>query len=250
MNAELTMKTAVMTLRWLILPFAMAASPAVRGVWIEDELPTNGITVTASSEYGPQQMARHLVDGSGMQGGVHDNNGSSDTMWHTSERPAATSAAAGLPAAPAWVRFDFAPPQKFDSIHIWNHNQANLTDRGFRRTRIVGSPDGTSWFALTAPEVVELPRASGSPGLEAVVLTNIAKRSALKSVVIAAEIEGGNYGSGYFGLSAVGFGVGREVAESDLPLPTSMACAALPYSPLIAHVSSGSDAQTETRAAW
>ena len=136
-----------------------------------------------------------------------------------------------MPASPAWVRFDFAQPQRFDSIHIWNHNQANLTDRGFRRTRIFGSADGTTWFALTTPEVIELPRASGSPGLEAVVIANAAKTRALKSVVIAAETKDGNYGSDYFGLSAVRFGIGREVAEADLPLPTGMACAALPYCP-------------------
>ena len=47
------MKAAVVILRWLILLVAMLASPPVRAVWIEDEIPTNVITVTASSEYGP-----------------------------------------------------------------------------------------------------------------------------------------------------------------------------------------------------
>jgi hypothetical protein len=227
---ENTMK-AHLILRWLILLSASIATPAVQGVWIEDEVPTNVITVTTSSEFGGQQMAKRLVDGSGMQGGVHDNDGSSRTMWHTIERPAPGSPAAGLPASPAWVRFDFSQPQKVDSIHIWNHNQANLTDRGFRRTRIFGSPDGSAWLPLTAPEVIELPRASGSPGLEAIVVTNIARARPLKSVIIAADTKDGNYGSDYFGLSAVRFGVGREVTEADLPLPTGMVCAALPYCP-------------------
>ena len=225
------MKAAVVILHWLILLVSMIASLPARAVWIEEEVPANVITVTASSEYGPPQTVRHLVDGSGMQGGFHDNNGSAQTMWHTTQRPAPTSATAGLPASPAWVRFDFAQPQTIDSIHIWNHNQANLTDRGFRKTRIFGSPDGTAWFALTSPDIIELPRASGSPGVEAVVIANAAKTRALKAVVIAAEAKEGNYGGDYFGLSAVRFGVGHEVAEADLPLPTSMACAALPYSP-------------------
>ena len=226
-----TMKAPVVILRWLILLFVVIASPTVQAAWIEDEIATNVITVTASSEHGPQQTVKHLVDGSGMQGSVHDNDGSSQTMWHTAERPPPTRPAEGLPASPAWVRFDFAQPQKFDSIHLWNHNQANLTDRGFRKARLFGSAEGTTWFALTTPDVVELPRASGSPGLEAVVIANAAKGRALKSVVIAAETKDGNYGSDYFGLSAVRFGIGREVAEADLPLPTSMACAALPYCP-------------------
>src|SRR5208283_1605508 len=102
--------------------------------------------------------------------------------------------------------------QRLESIHIWNHNQANLTDRGFRRTRLLGSVDGASWFALTATDVIELPRASGSPGLEAIVISNVAPARALQSVVLAAEPQDGNYGSDYYGLSAVRFGVGREVA--------------------------------------
>jgi hypothetical protein len=225
------MNISVPILHGLVLPLAMLASPPVRAAWIEEEIPAKVITVTASSQYGAEQAARHLVDGAGMQRGVHDNDGSSRTMWHTAQRPAPTSAAAGLPASPAWVRFDFAQPHPFDSIHIWNDNQANLTDRGFRMTRIFGSADGTTWFALTSPDVIELPRASGSPGLEAFVIANAAKTRALKSVVIAAETKDGNYGGDYFGLSAVRFITGRQVAETDLPVPASMACAALPYAP-------------------
>lgn len=225
------MKTPLVISRWLISLFPLFAAPATHAIWIEQEIPANLITVSAASEYAPQQAAKHLVDGAGLQGGVHDNDGSGQTMWHSKEHPTPTSPAAGLAASPAWVRFDFGQPQTFDTIHLWNHNQANLTDRGFRRTRVLGSPDGSAWVALTVPEVIELPRASGSPGLEAVIITNAARAQAFKSVVIAAETAEGNYGSDYYGLSAVRFNVGREVAEADLPLPTGMACAALPYCP-------------------
>ena len=171
------MKISLVALRALIIPLAMIASPPVQAVWIEEELPSNVVTVTASSQFGGNQMAGHLVNGAGLQNGLHDNDGSSQTMWHTTQRPTSTRAAATLPLSPAWVRFDFAQPQKFDSIFIWNHNQANLTDRGFRMTRIFGSADGATWFPLTSPDVIELPRASGSPGLEPVVVTNAAKGS-------------------------------------------------------------------------
>ncbi len=226
-----TMKTHNVIIYWLMVPLALITWRPARAAWIVDEIPAKVITVSASSEYGTAQSVRHLLDGSGMQGGLHDNNESAQTMWHSTQRPAPASAAPGLPASPAWVRFDFAQPQKFDTIHVWNHNQANLTDRGFRQTRIFGSSDGVSWFALTSPEAIALPRASGSPGLEAVVVTNVQKDRALQSVVIAAETKDGNYGSDYFGLSAVRFGVGHEVAEADLPVPSDMACAALPYCP-------------------
>jgi hypothetical protein len=211
---------------------AVTVSPAVRAVWIEDLVPANLITASASSEYGRQQGAMNLVSGAGMQSGLHDNDGQARTMWHTVEPSTqATAAAAGLPASRAWVRFDFTQPQKFDSIQIWNHNQAGLTDRGFRRTRIFGSANGAEWIPLTAPEMVVVPQASGSPGIEAFVIENVAKTQALKSVAIVADAKNGNYGSDVFGLSAVRFAIGREVSEADLPVPTNMVCAALPYSP-------------------
>ena len=225
------MKINPIAKQWLILSLTTIATLSVRAVWIEDEIPQTIITVTASSEYSPAQSVRHLVDGEGMQGRLHDNSSSSHTMWHSSERPTPTSPAAGLPPSPAWVRFDFARPQKVDAIHIWNHNQANLTDRGFRMTRLFGTTDGATWFPLTTAEVCELPRASGNPGLEAVVQTNQAKDRMLTAVIMAAAAKDGNYGSGYFGLSAVRFGFGHEVAEADLPLPTGMVCAARPYCP-------------------
>jgi alpha-mannosidase len=218
-------------LRGLVLPLALAASPLARAVLIEEEIPTNAITVTASSEFGSAQGARHLVDGSGMKNGLHDNNGSAETMWHTTQNPTPTSAATGLPASPAWVRFDFATPRKFDSLSIWNHNQPNLTNRGFRQTRIFGSSDGATWFPLTSPKVIALPRAEGSPGLEPFIIANAQKKRPLKSVLIAAETKDGNYGGDYYGLSAVRFTAGREVPEADLSVAKDMACAALPYAP-------------------
>jgi hypothetical protein len=168
-------------------------------------LPANLITVTTSSVYGPDQSARHLVDGSGMQGSIHDNNTSAQTMWHSSENPAVTSPAQGLAPSPAWVRFDFAQPSEFDAMLIWNHNQENLTDRGFCKARIYGSSDGVEWFALTSPEMIELPRADGTPFGEAATFANAAAGRPIKSVIIAASDTDGNYGSKFYGLSAVRF---------------------------------------------
>jgi hypothetical protein len=231
MGTKTTSHTGFAILRGLILPLAMITSPPVRAAWIEEEIPASAITVTASSQDGLEPAVRHLMDGSGMHNGLHDNDDSSQTMWRSTARPAPTSAATSLSASQAWVRFDFQQPRKFDSMHVWNYNQVNLTDCGFRMTRILGSADGTTWFPLTMPDVIELPRGGGSQGLEPVVIANAAKTRALKSIVIAAETKDGNYGSDYFGLSAVRFVAGREVAEADLPVATGMACAALPYCP-------------------
>jgi hypothetical protein len=211
--------------------FALAFACPAQTISIEQEIPAPVISVAASSEYSASQSARHLIDGSGLANGRHDNQAGAQTMWHSTFKPAPQPPASGLAPSPAWVKFDFAQPQKFDAIRIWNHNQANLTDRGFRHTRVYGSTDGTAWFPLTSPETVELPRASGGDGAEAVTVSNAAPARSFQSVIIAAAVEDGNYGSDYYGLSAVRFVVHREVAEADLPVPTNMTCAALPYCP-------------------
>ena len=172
-------------------------------------IPREQINVTVSSVWVKDTAAVHLIDGSGMLGAVHDNEGSARTMWFTAERPAPKPPVPGLPASPAWARFDFAQPTKFESIQIWNENQAAFTDRGFRKTRIYGTTDGVTWMPLTSLPVIELPRATGGPWLLPVTIPNDNARRAFKSVIIAAEAADGGYGSAYYGLSAVRFVVPR-----------------------------------------
>jgi hypothetical protein len=172
-------------------------------------IPREQITVSVSSVWGQNPAAVHLVDGAGMLGAAHDNEGAARTMWFTAERPVPRPPVPGLAASPAWARFDFAQPMRFESIQIWNENQSAFTDRGFRKTRIYGTTDGATWIPLTSPLVVDLPRASGTPWLLPTTFPNEAARRAFKAVIIAAEATGGNYGSSYYGLSAVRFVVPR-----------------------------------------
>ena len=103
------------------------------------------------------------------------------------------------------VRFDFAKPQKFVAVMIWNHNQCNLTDRGIRKTRLYGTSDGVKWFSLTAPlDEIELPR-SGSGPEYATTIRNADARTQIKSIIIAATMKDGNYGGSCYGLNAVRF---------------------------------------------
>jgi hypothetical protein len=168
-------------------------------------IPGDQIHLTVSSVWEKDTAAVHLIDGAGMLGAAHDNDGPARTMWFTAERPAPRPPAPGLAPSPAWARFDFAQPTKFESIQIWNENQPNLTDRGFRKTRIYGTTDGTTWIPLTVSPVIELPRATGAPWLLPVTISNEAARRVFKSVIIAAEAIDGDYGSAYYGLSAVRF---------------------------------------------
>jgi hypothetical protein len=137
--------------------------------------------------------------------GLHDNADAAQTMWHTPNSPAVQPPAPGLTPSPAWVRFDFTQPQLVDAILIWNHNQANLTDRGFRKVKIYASPDGNNWHPIASPQTIELPRASGSPLSEPTVISIGLGETTFKSVIIAAEEKDGNYGASCFGLSAVRF---------------------------------------------
>lgn len=172
---------------------------------VPESVPAKTITVTASTTYSPQQATQHLIDGIGMYGACHDNDASAATMWHTKEQPAPMPPAAGLAPSPAWVRFDFARPTRFQSLLVWNHNQLNYTDRGFRKVRIYGSSDGIHWRLLTDSPTVELPRSNGSAFSEPSSVLNVAADRALKSVIIAAEVTAGNYGGNCYGLSAVRF---------------------------------------------
>ena len=187
-------------------------------ILVETEIPASNIKPTASSVYQGSQVPARLIDGSGLNGETHDNSSYGGTMWHMAENPAA-STVAGI-KVPAWVRFDFAKPQSFEKILIWNHNQANLTDRGFRKTKILGTVDGTAWLPLAE---LELPRANGQAATATTVV--VSAKQPLKAVVIAAD---SNWGGNVYGLSEVKFVSSKDVAEADLPFPSNMECVPRP----------------------
>ncbi|MDR3688423.1 MAG: hypothetical protein P4L46_03520, partial [Fimbriimonas sp.] len=173
---------------------------------VNQAVPAYQIEVQASSTYNiPAQEAQHLINGTGMTGEFHDNERGAGTMWQTGYDPQPSAAAPALPKTPAWVRFNFTSPRYFDSIRIWNHNQLNLTERGFKKMRIYGTSDGVEWFSLTTPEVVQLPRATGAALAASTTFFNAVPERPIRSVVIAAEPVDGNYGANCYGLSAVRF---------------------------------------------
>lgn len=174
------------------------------------------ITSSASGTFGPDQSVSHLTDGSGIHNNLHDSNGGAQTMWHTPENPVASIPAKGLPSYKAWVKFDFSTPKSFNKILIWNHNQQNLTNRGFRSIKVYGTTNEIDWIELTA---LELPDAKGMNGKASEIVIN--ERKALKSVIIAAA---SNWGGNTYGLSEVKFISELEVAESALPFPNDIDC--------------------------
>jgi alpha-mannosidase len=227
---NVSLKTTRLLATTLLLAAAVGFAGSALAVEIEEPLPASAIRVQASSTFTAPQDVHHLIDGAGMDGDCHDNHAVAATMWHTVEHPAASKAAKALPAAPAWVRFDFTQPQRLASIAIWNHNQAGLTDRGFRKARLMATADGTHWTPLSADgrAVVEIPRATGAAQVPCTIAIPTVS-TAIRSVVIAAEPVDGNHGGNVYGLAAVRFCTSREVAEADLPKPAAIQCEVRPY---------------------
>jgi alpha-mannosidase len=205
------------TIRFIFGLCWLALTGPVLAVSISQTIPADEIRVQASSVYNTGQTPENLINGAGLDAeDRHDNHQYAATMWHTAEHPAASSPATGLPAFPAWVRFDFSKAKPIDRVLIWNHNQAALTDRGFRKTKIFGTIDGTQWPLLAE---VELKRAAGqAEEAQVVPLANAANKS-YKAITIAAE---SNYGGEVYGLSAVQFSKATEVADDAMPFPAKL----------------------------
>src|SRR6478736_3944816 len=167
---------------FLILVAACRLLPAASAgdmIAVQEEIPVSAISV--SSEFGEAQKAANLINHSGLKGDRHDADDGGRTMWHSTAKPAATAPAAGIAAAPAWVRCDFATASAISEIQVWNHNQAGFTTRGFRKTRLYGTADGNSWFALS-PASVELPQ-----GGERAFVIPLSTNKPLKGVILAAD---------------------------------------------------------------
>ena len=194
----------------------LGAVQAALAVPIENEIPAAEIKPTASSIYG--SGAQLLIDGSGLNGNVHDGDKFAKTMWHSTGKPLPTAPAPGIPAAPAWVRFDFAAPQDINQILIWNHNQQSRTHRGFRKIHIYGSTDGIAWTSLADSDLTQ-----GGDTAQAVALS---AKQPIKTVIIAAE---SNWGDDFYGLSEVKFITHREVAADAIPAPSSVIISDFPF---------------------
>jgi hypothetical protein len=158
----------------------------------------------------------------------HDNNGGAATMWHTVVDAKPSAPVPGLPECPAWVRFDFKHPQAAGSCQIWNHNQLDLTNRGFRRARVFASADGVTFekVQVNGKELFEIPRAKGTPAEPATFVLPLPGKT-VKSIILAAE---DNWGGNVYGLSELQFyGPAREMAAGDLPVPATVSATQFPF---------------------
>ncbi|MDB6077986.1 MAG: symbB, partial [Akkermansiaceae bacterium] len=155
--------------------------------------------VTASTFYNDLNPIR-TINASGITGAMttegeviiagHDNNGSATTMWHS-----AVVAAAGQ-----WLSWSFSAPSNLRTIYYWNHNQANLTDRGIQNVNIKISKDnGTTYTPLGDFVFV---RASGQPGERCQTLELPTTQTGVTNVRFDIA---SNFGGNVVGLSEIRF---------------------------------------------
>ena len=148
-------------------------------------------------------------------------------MWHTAAKQKPSSPAPGLPAAAAWVRVAFTTPRSPTQCLIWNHHQAELTNRGFHQVQAFVTTDGLAWkpVLVNGADTFEIPRAAGSTA-EPVSLVLPLPGGAISGFVLLAK---NNYGGDVYGLSAIGFARAREVPVGSLPVPGALQVTGLPF---------------------
>lgn len=214
-----------MTIKLLLPSLLLSFSALVQQVLaskyitIEQSLPSDQISVTASSTFDDLQSSANLINGSGMLGNTHDASSGASTMWHTTINPEET--VFGGVKAKCWVRFDFKIPTLVEKILVWNHNQAGLVNRGFRNIVILGSLDGRNWKAVAK---AELPVALGTATKPSGIKIKTGKK--LKAIAIVAK---SNWGGNVFGLSEVKFLQNKKVAIADLAFPKNLQCQPQPF---------------------
>ena len=174
----------------------------------EKQLSPSRIFTTASSSW-PGRDSSNTINKSQLEIWLHGNDGSAEGMWHTQYGgDGYTNPHPETIPGPAWIKFSFDQPYSLGKLWIWNHNQENLTDRGLKRVYVQYSIDNSNWSLLTQNDVnyFTIPQASGNSGEphHDEIDFNGAKA---KYVVITASATQGNYGSDYYGLSEVRFGI-------------------------------------------
>ncbi|MFA5815323.1 MAG: hypothetical protein WC865_06865 [Bacteroidales bacterium] len=190
----------------LIFLLLIAPVPIHAQLTVYRTLSENQIKVKASSSYSTSASPQNLINRSGIQGLMHDNEMSAYTMWHTGFNPKTSRANPATQAGPAWVLFEFERVYPLKELLIWNHNQPDYTARGLKNVILEYSTDGITWQALRSHDSGSwiVPMASGKNGEPVSLSVNLSGISA-RYFVITAAINEGNYGADIFGLSEVLF---------------------------------------------
>lgn len=180
-----TLRSLCLLCLWLLLG-TPASAALIGGVTIE----------SVSSEflnYGWDLGAAHLVDGSGLAGGVHaQTNYPGGQSWQTSSQTGTGN-----------VVFDLGAIFQLASVHVWNLNfYAPYNGRGAKDVDILISTDLLSWQNLGAYLFVMATGLDGDPGFE----VDASSWDATRYVQFDIKSNfGGSDNAGHVGLSEVQF---------------------------------------------
>jgi hypothetical protein len=176
--------------------------------------------VSASTELvGFPRTVDHIVDGSGLSGGQH-NNGANNVTWLSG----GNCCGSAIDPSP-WVEFDLGAVYTINSFHVWNYNEAaggGLHTRGVRDVAI--NYGTTAALGSTVPGITQFAQANGLNTYAGEDFSGFAPFNAqFIRFDIASGINVGNWGdtNTFYGLSEVQFD-GVLVPE-----PSSLALLAL-----------------------
>lgn len=153
-----------------------------------------------------------MIDGGGLSGSgpvqtrTHDNSGNATTMWHAGNVTGALGGPAGNPpfVADQAVVFDLGALFDLGGAFVWNHNQANATERGVAQFEILVSADSDPLTAtFTSLGTFALAQAGGSVAEPAQLIPFAASQVRLVKFDILSAHSG--LANEYVGLSEVRF---------------------------------------------
>lgn len=198
---------------FIFLVYLLSVIPSYSQLQVFEFIDTDSIIVDASSTYSGACMPKKLLDGSGLTGILHDNDMSAYTMWHSQSMPSPSKAFPNTKHGSVWLSFTLKENASIKEIWIWNHNQPSYTGRGLNKIYIEYSIDGENWKLLKnkGSDQWNISEASGENGQEPNLIADFEGNKA-KYIVITADVDNGNYGDDYYGLSEIRF-VARETSS-------------------------------------
>lgn len=98
----------------------------------------NSVSGEMNGDYGWDMRAIHLVDGSGLSGGVHGSCRENGTCWQNGY----------YGVLPAWIIFDLDQEYTLDAIHVWNGYWGDFESaRSANSVTISTSTNLSDWLA-------------------------------------------------------------------------------------------------------
>lgn len=130
-----------------MIMLSRALTLSAKEVSVYRRVPSERIVAKASSSI-PSSPAANVVNGAGMTDLGHQANNLGEGMWVSEPARKPVRYSSGTAKGAVWFLCELTSPEEIDQVRIWNHNQNELTRRGFRKVYIDYSVDGLKWSRL------------------------------------------------------------------------------------------------------